>query len=902
MVVVEVLLSVLLLSSLDWARTRGHLNAYEKDAGWMIHSFDGPCLFVKLGQIYLDTVTVMPYCFRPDIPKAKETEEENICFGESISFQQLRSMNVSVSDLFSWNAAMQSIEAYSQFLANPRAIKEKSPYCKCSSPLQFGQHCQYELDQLNFSGSDDNAFISFLEYSATHRLKRTMEDMKIEYITCYIGIPCRHNALCLDWRQICNGMVDCDEGEDEPIELCLQMDLNSCDPEHEFRCHSGMCVPIDVWNDGETDCPDRTDERSYWRPPSDSQDACMAADDFLCEETSCRWKEYSCGDGGCLSYATAGVASMNAKNRCSNLRNLLLVKKLFSSTSTDVDRCWTSMICLVGFSHLYSDIACPEEQLISLIEEHCPDEFFFPANPVIYSFVYFLYVQTGRTDWSSYTGPDYICYKEERCKNLTATRATIMKNNLTCIAIDKNSFSWTNYYEYVLYLFSSCYSSLNSVKGNIDEKLLFQCQRSNTTISIHHVNDKRRDCYFGEDENSTIDFCSFGLEDTFVCLTNRKQCVRQLSLDDNENDCSDGSDEDHLHAYKACPGRTCVHRFQQSLQLEEIYVFGDLCDGMVNHYLFPEQSGETDETDCQHWPYRCYNSPFTRCDGFWHCPNGLDEYNCGQTSMKSQIEKAFRCAPNAHYCVQFTPNRMDIQLRCLPYNRSGDGIVDCIGATDERLVNPCTRNYPFDYKKRFLCMNSSVCIAATQVCDRNVDCPWEDDELVCPWLHQSNATKFYCQNAPSRLLERCDGIATNSAGCQHRENSWFCDLAPRRPQRITYHSSNLALYPNISLITQSKSSIIAEADRVALGRSMPVKHHQIWLCNHGYPVRSTNSSTQYLCLCPPMYYGEQCQYQSERLSVHLKLKQSYYFHSLLRRRSVQSHPRIHQSVSGPSAV
>jgi hypothetical protein len=52
---------------------------------------------------------------------------------------------------------------------------------------------------------------------------RSNEEMIINYSTCYIGIQCQTNLFCLDWRQICNGIVDCDYGEDEPDELQMNV-------------------------------------------------------------------------------------------------------------------------------------------------------------------------------------------------------------------------------------------------------------------------------------------------------------------------------------------------------------------------------------------------------------------------------------------------------------------------------------------------------------------------------------------------------------------------------------------------------------------------------------------------------------------------------------------------------
>ena len=54
----------------------------------------------------------------------------------------------------------------------------------------------------------------------------------------------------------------------------------------------------------------------------------------------------------------------------------------------------------------------------------------------------------------------------------------------------------------------------------------------------------------------------------------------------------------------------------------------------------------------------------------------------------------------------------------------------------------------------------------------------------------------------------------------------------------------------------------------------------ISLCNFGYPIKSSILNNKSYCLCPPSYYGDYCQYQSERLTVLLKIQTRYYMNPL----------------------
>jgi hypothetical protein len=96
--------------------------------------------------------------------------------------------------------------------------------------------------------------------------------------------------------------------------------------------------------------------------------------------------------------------------------------------------------------------------------------------------------------------------------------------------------------------------------------------------------------------------------------------------------------------------------------------FPTLCDGYVEYSEKIKGQVETDETNCEEW--QCDNL-YTRCDGMWNCPNGADESRCFH-----QV-----CKENYGYpCI--LPNTTE--LVCLPVSSANNGIIDCLGATDER--------------------------------------------------------------------------------------------------------------------------------------------------------------------------------------------------------------------------
>ena len=66
-----------------------------------------------------------------------------------------------------------------------------------------------------------------------------------------------------------------------------------------------MCIPMDASEDDEFDCLDRSDSRIYQNHQSIGKlsSTCFPDDELHCDELMCQWKEYSCGDSQCMSYA-----------------------------------------------------------------------------------------------------------------------------------------------------------------------------------------------------------------------------------------------------------------------------------------------------------------------------------------------------------------------------------------------------------------------------------------------------------------------------------------------------------------------------------------------------------------------------------------------------------------------
>jgi hypothetical protein len=108
----------------------------------------------------------------------------------------------------------------------------------------------------------------------------------------------------------------------------------------------------------------------------------------------------------------------------------------------------------------------------------------------------------------------------------------------------------------------------------------------------------------------------------------------------------------------------------------------------------------TDETDCGQWP--CSNF-YTRCDGFWSCPDGKDEENCTQQICPS---RSLPCVSPYNYT-----------LTCLSANQVGNERIDCLGAIDElqhcRSINHLEQGY-----NGFRCWNDDKCVGVDLLCNK----------------------------------------------------------------------------------------------------------------------------------------------------------------------------------------
>nr|XP_048309257.1 low-density lipoprotein receptor-related protein 8 isoform X8 [Myodes glareolus] len=231
-------------------------------------------------------------------------------------------------------------------------------------------------------------------------------------------------------------------------------------------------------------------------------------------------------------------------------------------------------------------------------------------------------------------------------------------------------------------------------------------------------------------------------EDQFRCRNER--CIPSVWRCDEDNDCSDNSDEDD------CPKRTCADS-------------DFTCD---NGHCIPER-----------W----------KCDGEEECPDGSDESKATCSREECPDEK-LSCGPSSHKCVPASwrcdgekdceggADEAGCPTLCAPHefqcsNRSClasvfvcDGDDDCGDGSDERGCSD-----PACPPREFRCGGGGTCIPERWVCDGQFDCEDRSDEAaeLCGRAGQETTVtpaacaptaQFTCRSGECiHLGWRCDG-------------------------------------------------------------------------------------------------------------------------------------------------
>lgn len=340
--------------------------------------------------------------------------------------------------------------------------------------------------------------------------------------------------------------------------------------------------------------------------------------------------------------------------------------------------------------------------------------------------------------------------------------------------------------------------------------------------SVNHVNRS----YF---QHSSVYICENSSK--FISKHRILDGVSDCHMNDDEKQFELSCSMNHTHRYKCPLEDTCrsPFLFKESCsfhKLEDI-LFQEICDGVmqVSSEIIDGKT-HTDESECDQWP--CSNQ-YTRCNTFQNCPKGEDEENCATSTCNSRFLS----------CV----NPYNYQLICLPSSRVNDGIIDCFGAMDEPQA--CGKvNMNSDSPGWFRCWNTTVCLPILYICDGIQHCTFGDDEVFC------GGHRDVCRQ-PQRFHENTVAGALCRLG---RIEKVYFSLNSLTPPISTYQSGT-------------------DVERGLTVRDIDTDSAWSWRCNDGiYALTSSlDKQVNYKCFCPATHYGDQCQYQSQRLTIKLRM-------------------------------
>jgi len=189
------------------------------------------------------------YCRRPSgSPPLNRHSNECDNQGKKKLFRNLLKEEIHPSIILKWSSSIEMADLYASVFYNRSLIDDNDDQfvCNCTKSGTFGKYCEYQLTH------EAKSFGEAIKAQFGQKKKDKEQDdlwntQRYGKILCYETLPCPSSPLCLDWREICDGVQRCSNGIDE--ENCDKLEFNECEDD-EFRCTNGMCISEEFWLDG----------------------------------------------------------------------------------------------------------------------------------------------------------------------------------------------------------------------------------------------------------------------------------------------------------------------------------------------------------------------------------------------------------------------------------------------------------------------------------------------------------------------------------------------------------------------------------------------------------------------------------------------------------------------------
>ncbi|XP_071493575.1 G-protein coupled receptor GRL101-like [Diadema antillarum] len=499
-------------------------------------------------------------------------------------------------------------------------------------------------------------------------------------------------GVCIRSNQTCDGVYDCELGQDEAISLCncaanefkctnscipieQRCDL-SCDCEDDcadskgcdvfpclpvyVKCKNHLCIPHDMWCNFINDCGDNSDEET-------------------CAHRSC-WKgEFSCANGQCVS--TWFV--------CDGVRDCIDGSDEARCTHDDFIHCDGKRVFWQEWCD--GDVDCLDTELDETNCTCAQDEYRCPNGKCLRPSVRC----NGVCDCKS-CQDEVDCSEQEMCNYQTNGFLCPFRNGLPTSCV-KEQYVCDGHHDCV---------------GGMDETYCDKC------ISVNHTRcneggdsndrrcflnsnycDGRPHCVGGTDERACPALPSCNPSIHFECASGR--CVNLAARCNGRINCLDVSDETDCEAFE-CPANTFKCRSGQCIPMSLRCDYRPDCffvDATID--TSDEDSCDYKQLPCEDGEFRCKNDQCipgeNRCffdsSGQTGCRDGSHLYDCGNWSCG---DGEFKCRNS--YCVRESDicnGQLDCrysysdEANCTRPCPTHDGPCECfdisINCTDQRL-------------------------------------------------------------------------------------------------------------------------------------------------------------------------------------------------------------------------
>ena len=793
------------------------------------------------------------YCRRPEQPLDLNRENDNnACHlneGKLHRFSELQSKNISVGTvLHHWKSSIERVDQYARFRRGD-APEWDGSLCECIQSTSFGKNCEYRLPT-------GHTFDQTIEWQLMMREKYSNQVQQHGDVVCYEMVGCDSGALCLDWREICDGVQQCMSGVDE--ENCDLLEINRCDDD-EYRCMNGMCIPDQFFVDGEMDCLDWSDELQF---KNDRQCYSERVSD-QCDDRVCPSNRWSCGDGQCTVHRLA-FQKAEVNTTCRSRRDEYFICE--TELNADV---WTmpNGRCFVNEEYEESRVVHEnDEQLCEYllrcalsqgVAEHCAcdarlecvDAFRrrcplalirYPRGALLAPFAFLIFEVQG--DFIPFRPSFVLINGTVRCRGLlfNVSRTISFPRNFDARQIIDD-------------LFCAPTRNISSPENTDTDR---QCHRAsestdrcdewNPCMSTSRVRDGWNNCLNQRDEldQTTMEIersCARVRRHRFRCSAEQPTCLSVTTLANNRDDCLNRFDEvwfgngrklseihcnvqstDECSLLRQYIEQSWTSRNKDEMRVERHIPFRFYCDTFWN--LATREDENLDE--CRRWwscpdgQWRCHTGQCIErqwtLDDDWDCADASDEHELLIARAQSLLWRPSRdnssdlsstvltsCNQTRSFLCP-SPRASRERIACIRLDQIGDQHIDCAGAIEERnTFTDCSQPLAM-LGLNFLCLSTNTCIPYWLHCWINTRCPNRSDDEH--WCSRPNGTSSKGETAnfgTSRLpnFDRTSRLPTELLDFQ--PNFSTSNRTSRLPTELPHfgHTARSSEVPTLHIIS-----------------------------------------------------------------------------------------------------